>query len=130
MSPGCFMPGSTSLLLAHVIDRGTGLERDELVAAQIGAEALGIGRELPGGAAQETEHGAVAGTHFADITGAIETTGAVHVLDDDAGLTLEMARNVPRKQTALDVGRAAGREVDQHRKPLALVEGLLRHDRR
>ena len=117
-------------VLAHVVDRGAGLECDELVAAQIGAEALGIGRELPGGAAHEAQHGAVARRDLADIVGAVETAGAVHVLDDDVGLALEMPGDMPREQPALDVGRAAGREVDQHRKPLAFVERLLRRNRR
>ena len=40
-------------------------------------------------------------------------------------IAVDMLDDVARKQPAFDVGRPAGREVDQQREPLALVERLL-----
>ena len=72
---------------------------------------------------------AVARPDLADIVGADEAAGAIAVLHDDLRLAVDVLGDVLGQQPALDVGRAAGREVDQQREPLALVERLLR-DRR
>ena len=71
-------------------------------------------------------HGAILGRDLAEIGGSDQTAGAVDVLHDDAGIAVDVPADMARKQPALDVGGAAGAVVDQHRKPLALVERLVR----
>ena len=60
------------------------------------------------------------------ILRADHAAGAVHVLHDHGRLAGDVLGEMLGEQPALDVGRPAGREVDQHREPLALVVGLLR----
>jgi hypothetical protein len=63
--------------------------------------------------------------HLAQVLGPDDAAGAVHVLDDDVRLTVQVAGEMLGEQAALDVGRTAGGEVDQDREPLALVERIL-----
>ena len=110
---------------AHEVHRGAGLGRDELVGLEVDAEALGVERVHEGGAGEVARHGAVARRHLAEIFGADDAAGAFHVLNDDVGLALDVAREMLGEQAALDVGRPAGGEVDQDGEPLALVEGIV-----
>ena len=110
---------------AHEMHGGAGLGGDELVGLEVDAEALGIERVHEGGAGEVARHAAVARRHLAQILGADDAAGAVHVLDDDVRLAFDVARKMLGEQAALDVGRAAGSEVDQDGEPLALVEGIV-----
>src|SRR5262249_59058960 len=47
-------------------------------------------------------------------------------LHHDVRVAVDVVHQIFRGQAAVDVGRAAGREVDQHGQALALVERLLR----
>ena len=110
---------------AHVIDRGAGLVGDELVGLEIDAEAFRLGRVTARPSRRDSPARCRPRRDLAEVAGAVEAAGAVHVLHDDVRLALDVLGDVPREQPALDVGRAAGREVDQHGQPLALVEGIV-----
>src|SRR5262249_7619395 len=107
------------------VDGRAGLRGDELVALEVDAKAFGIERVHEGGAGEISRHGAVARRDFAQIFGADDAAGAVHVLNHDVGLTLDVAGKMLGKQPALDVGRPAGGEVDQDGEALAAVERFI-----
>ena len=115
---------------AHEMHGGAGLGGDELVGLEVDAEALGIERVHEGGAGEIAGDAAVARRHLAQILGADDAAGAVHVLDDDVRRAVDMAGEMPGEQAALDVGRSAGGEVDQDSETFALVEGIVGVGRR
>ena len=115
---------------AHEMHGGAGLIGDELVGLEVDAPALRIADIDPGGAGEIAHDGAVLGRDLADELRADHAAGAVHVLHDHVRLAGDVLAEMLGEQPALDVGRPAGREVDQHREPLALVVGLLRLRRR
>ena len=104
---------------------GAGLGGDELVGLEVDAEALGIERVHEGGAGEVAGDAAVARRHLAQILGADDAAGAVHVLDHDVRRAIDVAGEMLGEQAALDVGRSAGSEVDQDGEPFALVEGIV-----
>src|SRR5262249_53451761 len=77
-------------------------------------------------AGEIAEMRAVPGRDLAQISGADQTAGAVQVLHHHVRMAVDVLDQVFGEQAALDVGRAAGSEVDQHGEALALVERLLR----
>ena len=110
---------------AHEMHRGAGLSRHELVGLEVDAKALGVERIHEGGAGEIARHGAVARRHLAEVLGADDAAGPLHVLDDDVGLAVDVAGEMLGEQAPLDVGRPAGGEIDQDREPLALVERIV-----
>src|SRR4029453_17577907 len=99
---------------------------DELVGPEVDAMVLGLDHVFPGGAGEVAEHRAVARPDPAEVVGADTPAGALAILHDDERLPCDMLGDVLAEQPALDIARAAGREVDQQREALALVERLLR----
>jgi hypothetical protein len=59
---------------------------------------------------------------FAKLVAADDAAGAADILDDDGRLAGDVVRQVLRDDASLDVGRSAGRIVDDHGDGLALVE--------
>jgi len=86
------------------------------------------GLVVGGGSASVTLAGALVQDGVYGLTH--DAAGAIHVLHDEIGLPLDVLGQMLREQAAFDIGRPAGREVDQHGDPLALVERLLGGGRR
>ena len=120
MSVASLIPGGD--VGAHIGDAGAGLVGDEFICAEVDAEALGIVGVAPGGAGEIAERGAVLGRDLAEIAGPDHAAGAIHVLNEDAGLAVDVLDQMLCEQPALDIGRATGGKVDDEGEPLAFVE--------
>ena len=81
---------------------------------------------MEGGGGEIAHHRAIARRHLAEIFGADNTAGALHVLDDDAGLAVDQPADVTQEYPRLGIGPPTGRIIDQHGEPLAGIERLVR----
>ena len=115
---------------AHVSDAGAGLVGDEFIGAEVDAEALGIVGVAPGGAGEIAERGAVLGCDLAEVAGPDHAARAIHVLNEDAGMAVDVLGQMLCKQPALDIGRPTGGEVDDEGQPLAFEEWFVGRARR
>ena len=91
-----------------------------------------IAHDLPRNIQGEEADGLAVRRRFAELVAADDATGAADVLDDDGGIAGNVVRQMQRNDAAFEIGRAAGRIVDDHRDRLALVElgiGALREHR-
>src|SRR5262245_39602165 len=98
---------------------------DKFVAAEIDAEALGRGDKALACAGKISQHRAVARRDLAEIFSADDTTGAAHVLHDDARVAGDVPSDMTRQHARFQIGRTAGVVVDKNGKLLAGVERLL-----
>src|SRR6185437_923187 len=114
----------------HVSDAGAGLVGDEFIGAEVDAEALGIVGVAPGGAGEIAERGAVLGCDLAEVAGPDHAARAIHVLNEDAGMAVDVLDQMLCKQPALDIGRPASGKVDDEGNPLSSVEWFVGRDRR
>src|SRR5262245_44979212 len=137
MSAGSFMPGGTHARTQRAVvpggrdgaacemHRGAGLVGNELIALEVDAPAFRLADMEPGGAGEIAEMRAVPGRDLAQILRADQAGGAVLVLHHDVRVRVDVLDQMLGEDAALDVGRPAGRKVDHHGQPLALVERLL-----
>ena len=82
---------------ANVSDRCAALDGDEPIAFEIKTKARRIERVHEAGTGQIANHGAVFGRQRAQIFGAHDTAGAVHILHHHAWITGDMAADIFRK---------------------------------
>src|SRR3974390_2760218 len=102
MSAGTCRPGGTSVGAKGM--GGAGWVGDKLVLAEIDPPAVRITDIEPGRAAEIADYGAVLRRDLAQILGADQAAGTVHVLDDEAGLAVDMLDKIFGEQAAFDVG--------------------------
>src|SRR5262249_32815371 len=88
-------------------------------------EEIRLAGKVPGAAGEIAERGPILGGHLAEILRAIVAAGACDVLNNHLRLSIDVLGEMPREYAALDIGRRAGVEVDEHGKALALIEWLL-----
>ena len=119
-------------------DVGRDLEAGRRVLARVGDQRLlhagdhleirivdakrRISQELRNHIDREKTDGFAVGHGLGELIGADHAAGAAHVLDDDGGLARNVRGQMLGDDAPLDIGRAAGRVVDDHGDGLALVE--------
>ena len=98
-------------------------DADPAVFAEIELHLVGLHDGLGDQAGIEDGHGgAVLGRRHVEIAHRGQAAGARHVLDDDVGIAGDVADEMARQRSGIDVIAAARREADHDGEGLALVE--------